>query len=93
MAEEKRTIKLPHNIVLENRKALMITGVSEVDSFDEHTVNLFTDMGELTIKGAELHISQLNVETGELNITGNIFGLVYSDDREKQSGFFSRLFK
>ena len=33
-AEPKRTVKLPHNIIMENRKKLMITGVSEVDSFD-----------------------------------------------------------
>ncbi|OJU15408.1 MAG: sporulation protein YabP [Clostridiales bacterium 43-6] len=93
MPEEKKAIRMPQNIVLENRKALMVTGVSEVDSFDEHTVNLFTELGELTIKGQELHISQLNVETGGLNVSGNIYGLVYTDDKENKPGFFGRLFK
>ncbi len=84
MPEEKKAIRMPQNIVLENRKALMVTGVSEVDSFDEHTVNLFTELGELTIKGQELHISQLNVETGELNVSCNIYGLDYTDDKENK---------
>ena len=90
--EEKRTVKLPHNIIMENRKKVMITGVSQVDSFDEQTVILDTDMGELTVKGSDLHISQLNVDTGELNINGNIYGLVYSNDN-RQTGFLARLFK
>lgn len=90
--EEKRTVKLPHNIIMENRKKVMITGISQVDSFDEQTIILDTDMGELTVKGSDLHISQLNVDTGELNITGNIYGLVYSNDNNR-SGFLARLFK
>ena len=90
---EKRTIKLPHNIVMEDRKSLMITGVSDVDSFDDATIVVYTDMGELTVRGADLHIGKLNVETGELSITGQIIALGYTDDREKGGGFFSRLFK
>lgn len=93
MAEEKRTVKMPHNVILEDRKSLMITGVSDVDSFDDQTITVYTDMGEMTIRGTGLHIGKLSLETGELNITGNIFALGYSDNREKQGGFFSRMFK
>ena len=93
MAEEKRSIKLPHNLVMEDRKTLMITGVSDVDSFDDQTVVVYTDLGELTVRGSNLHIGKLRVETGELNITGNIFALGYTDDREKRGGIFGRLFK
>ena len=92
-AEEKRTVKMPHNVILEDRKSLMITGVSDVDSFDDQTITVYTDMGEMTIRGTGLHIGKLSLETGELNITGNIFALGYSDNREKQGGFFSRMFK
>ncbi len=35
MAEEKRAVKIPHNLILENRKSLNISGVSDVDSFGE----------------------------------------------------------
>ena len=93
MAEEKRTVKMPHNVILEDRKSLMITGVSDVDSFDDQTIAVYTDLGEMTIRGTGLHIGKLSLETGELNITGNIFALGYSDNREKQGGFFSRMFK
>ena len=92
--EEKRSVKLPHNVIMEDRKSLMITGVSDVDSFDEQTVVVYTDMGELTVRGSGLHIGRLNVETGELNVTGQIYALGYTDDREKNTGgFFGRLFK
>lgn len=91
--DDRNMLKLPHNVILEDRKNLMVSGVSDVDSFDEQTVIAYTDMGELTVRGADLHISRLNTETGELNITGNIHGLVYSDDNERGTGFFGRLFK
>ncbi|MBQ2676344.1 MAG: sporulation protein YabP [Clostridia bacterium] len=93
LSEEKRTVKLPHNLIMENRAKLNITGVSQVDSFDEQTVVLITDMGELTVKGSNLHISQLNVDTGELNIDGSIYGLVYADSNASRGGFLTRLFK
>ena len=93
MPEEKRTIKLPHNIVMEDRKTLMITGVSDVDSFDDQNVVVFTDLGELTVRGNNLHIGKLSVETGELSVTGNIYALGYTDDRERSGGLFSRMFK
>lgn len=90
--EDKRTVRLPHNIIMENRKKLVISGVTQVDSFDDQSVMLATSMGDLTIKGSDLHISQLNVDSGELNITGNIYGMVYSEN-DRSTGFFSRLFK
>ena len=93
MIEEKHTVKLPHNLILEDRKSLTVTGVSDVDSFDEQTVVVYTEMGELTVKGADLHIGRLSIETGELNLTGNIYALAYTDDRAHQGGLFGRLFK
>ena len=95
MAEEKKSIKIPHNIIMEDRKNLTISGVSDIDSFDEQTVVLFTDMGDLTIKGNDLHINKLNVDTGELTMEGNIVILSYSDAQKQHSGggVFSKLFR
>ena len=94
MVEEKKVPRKAHNIILEDRHAIMVSGVSDVDSFDEQTVVLFTDMGELTVQGANLHINKLNVETGDLTMEGEIQSFSYSDDVSKHSGsFFSRLFK
>lgn len=93
MAEEKRQIAVPHNLVLEDRRMLTVSGVSDVDSFDEETVVVFTDLGELTVRGNNLHINRLSVETGELTVEGNIAALIYSDDMPKSGGFFSKVFR
>lgn len=94
MSEEKKQIKTAHNLIMENRKTISVSGVVDVDSFDESTVVIFTDMGTLTVKGTDLHINRLSVDTGELIIDGNIISLTYTDeDSRKDSGFFSKLFR
>ncbi len=93
MADEKRMTAMPHNLVLEDRKLLTVSGVSDVDSFDEETVVVFTDLGELTIRGANLHINRLSVEVWEHTVEGNIGEMIYSDDTPKSCGFFSKVFR
>ena len=92
MTEEKKPAKVPHSLIVENRHALTATGVSNVDSFDEQTIVAYTDMGELVIRGSQLKINKLNIETGELNLVGDIVSMSYSDNKPV-GGFFSRLFK
>jgi sporulation protein YabP len=89
---EQKTVKTPHTLVLDNRKVLTATGVSNVNNFDEETVTACTDIGELSVKGAELHIEKLNVETGELTLSGEITSVSYAENRPS-GGFFSRLLK
>lgn len=93
MPEEKKTVQVPHNIMLEDRHMLTVSGVSDVDSFDEQAVTVFTDMGELTVRGSNLHINKLSVEVGELTVEGNISALIYTDDAVKGGGFFSKVFR
>ncbi len=93
MAEEKKTVKVPHSLILENRKALTATGVSNVDSFDDQTVVAYTDLGELVIKGNGLAISKLNIETGELTLSGEISSMTYTENQSSNGGFFSKLFR
>lgn len=93
MADEKRNPSMPHNLVLEDRRLLTVSGVSDVDSFDEETVIVFTDSGELTVRGSDLHINRLSVEMGELTVEGRISALIYSEDTPKSGGFFSRVFR
>ncbi len=90
---EENKIKMPHNVVMEDRRKIALTGVSDVDSFDEETVIVFTDMGELIIKGNNLHVNRLDIDTGEVSVDGKIFSLSYTDDRPVQGGFFSRMFR
>lgn len=92
MAEEKKPVKTPHSLILENRRTLTATGVSNVDSFDEQTIVAYTDLGQLVIKGSKLKINKLNVETGELTLYGEISSMSYSET-QLSGGFFARLFK
>ncbi len=94
MIEEKKNNKVSHNIILENRNKLSISGVNDVDSFDDKQISAFTEMGFLTIKGSNLHINKFNTQNGELNLSGKIDSLLYSN-REKSSttNLISKLFK
>ncbi len=83
-----------HNIILEGRSALSASGVEDVDSFDENSVNIFTSQGVLTVRGEQLHINKFSIETGELALEGNIYSLSYTDDQGKKAGgFFSKVFR
>ncbi len=91
MTENK--IKMPHSLILKDRSQLTVSGVTDVDSFDENLITAYTDYGELTIKGEELHISVLNIDTGDLSIEGKISSLVYLDNQPKSTSFFSKVFR
>jgi len=85
-----------HSILMENRQKVTITGVEDVDSFDEASVLLVTDLGYITLHGMDLHISKLNLEEGQLIVEGDITGLEYSDHEGfggKGGGFFKKMFK
>lgn len=83
-----------HNIILEGRKKLSLSGVTDVDSFDENTVLLYTCMGEMTVRGADLHVNGLSVESGEMSIEGEIKSIVYGDpDRRSPLSLFGKLFR
>ena len=90
---EENRVKMPHNIILNDRKKLNVSGVKDVDSFDEETIIVYTELGEMTVRGNDLHINTLNVETGELSIEGSIYAIIYSDDTPKKEGFFSKVFR
>lgn len=86
----------PHKLVLQNRSAGSITGIADVVSFDENAVVLDTDMGLLTIRGKELHVSRLTLEKGEVDVDGTIDSLTYSSNnalRKSGESLFTRLFK
>ena len=92
MTNDSRLAVHSHNVIMEDRKSLSVSGVTEVDSFDEQTVVLHTHLGELTIKGNDLHIEKLNTDSGDVALTGSIYGLMYTTDQPK-SGFWGRVFR
>lgn len=93
---EEKTSTRPHRLMMQNRSALSITGIRDVVSFDENQVILDTDMGLLTMKGKELHVSRLTLEKGEVDVDGSVDSLVYSSNEayhKSGESIFSRLFR
>lgn len=88
----EENVRLNHNIIVEDRKKMTLTGVRDVLSFDEETVVLETALGRLTVKGSGLHIANFDTKSGDLFAEGRLYALVYTSE-EKSGGFLSRLFK
>ncbi|MBQ1183771.1 MAG: sporulation protein YabP [Clostridia bacterium] len=87
----EQIVKGNHGIILENRQKLSVSGVIDVIGFDEETVVLKTQLGDLTVKGNGLKVQSFAVETGGLLVEGNIAAIVYTENRQKR-GIASRLF-
>ena len=88
--EEKRSI-----LMLENRKKLTINGVIEVINFNENQIFLNTDVGTMIVKGQELKMNKLDVQNGDVIITGKVDSFVYTSDKvkAKKDSIISRLFR
>jgi sporulation protein YabP len=84
-----------HDVIMRGRRTLEISGVKQVESFDNEEFLLETVMGFLAIKGQNLQMKNLDVDKGIVSIKGKVFDLVYLDDQhgEKAKGFFSKLFR
>ena len=95
MYEEKnRRAEWPHNVIMEDRARLSVSGVEDVESFDENTVVLYTGRGLLTVRGSGLRVDRLSIEGGELSIEGTFDALQYQDEQPaREGGFFARLFR
>ena len=84
----------PHNLIMENREKLTLTGVVDIHSFDDELVLVETQMGILTIKGNDLKMNKLNLDNNELVVEGKISALVYSEtDIAKKGGMLGKIFK
>ncbi|WP_042353255.1 sporulation protein YabP [Bacillus massiliigorillae] len=84
-----------HDVIMKGRRLLEITGVKQVESFDNEEFLLETSMGFLAIKGENLQMKNLDVDSGVVSIKGKIFDLVYVDEPggDKGKGFFGKLFR
>ncbi|NMA86772.1 MAG: sporulation protein YabP [Tissierellia bacterium] len=82
------------NILVENRAKVTITGVEQVESFNDNTIILTTVKGGMIIKGENLHVGKLNIEDGNVKIEGIINGINYSDkDLSQKGNIIGKLFK
>ena len=93
--EEQRIAKA-HKLVVNNRKTSMVTGVLDVLSFDLNEILLETEQGMLMVKGTDLHVNRLSVEKGEVDLSGNIDSVSYSEvhtGAKQGENLFSKLFR
>lgn len=83
------------NLILENRNKLNISGVLDVLSFDDQLVIVETELGLLTVKGENLRINKLSIDTSEVIVEGEISSLSYSEKEfdKKNSSFLGKIFK
>mgnify|MGYP001348828289 CR=1 FL=1 len=91
MANEYRA-ETPHSLILEDRRRLSVSGVSEVVSFDENQVVMETAQGQLTVDGEGLHVEKLSLEVGELTLEGEIEAMAYARENARKGSFWSRVF-
>ncbi len=84
------------NVILENREKLTISGVLDVLSFDDQIVIVETELGLLTVKGENLRINKLSLDTTEVIVEGTIFNLSYSEknlDKKSGGSILGKIFK
>ena len=91
MRMEERTVQKNHKLVINNRKTSLVTGV-----IDLNEILLETEQGMMMVKGTDLHVNRLSLEKGEVDLSGNIDSVAYSDVQahgKQQENIFSKLFR
>ena len=93
--EEKKRSGTRHALTIDRRESITVSGVTDVISFDEESVIGETEMGVIIIRGVNLHVKRINLESGELSVTGEIDGVTYENPgvAGKSKSFMGRLFK
>ncbi|MBQ2937479.1 MAG: sporulation protein YabP [Clostridia bacterium] len=83
------------NLVLENREKLSISGVLDVLSFDDQVIIAETELGLLNVKGDNLRINKLSIDTSEVVVEGEIYNLSYSEKNsdKTKSSLLGKIFK
>ena len=79
----------PHHVALEERRSLTVSGVEDVERFDENAIVLSTSQGTMVVSGSQLHIEKLSLDGGDLKVEGEIDAISYEDDPPAgRGGFF-----
>ena len=81
-----------HRLELDGRESLTVSGVEDVERFDESGIVMSTAAGTLVITGEDLHIGKLSLDGGELHVDGRIDSLTYEDQGYGRGGLLRRLF-
>ena len=82
-----------HNFICKERKYLEISGVKNIERFDESEFLIETTLGCMCIKGNELSLNKLDTEHGDVIIKGNISSIEYTTGEKGHESLFSKIFK
>ncbi len=91
MAYDEKERTKPHSVSMDDRCRLSVTGVDDVESFDEATIIMNTSQGNLIVRGSGLHIGKISLDVGEIKVEGMITDLSY-EEKAHTGGFWARLF-
>lgn len=89
--EKARSAKRSHNIIMESREKLTISGVEDVSGFDENEIVMTTVCGALVVRGSDLKIDKLSLDTGDIAIRGLVTDLGYEEVQQSRS-LWAKLF-
>lgn len=90
--EKPKSVQKPHSVSMEDRCKMSITGVEDVESFDETEIVMRTSQGNLIVRGSGLHIGKISLDVGELKVEGLIIELIYEEQHAPAASFWSRIF-
>ena len=95
MPEDRKKSSSRHSLHIDRRENVLVTGMLDVISFDEESVIGETEMGVIIIRGGNLHVNRISLESGELSVTGEVESVTYESPggQVKAKSLLGRLFK
>jgi len=91
---EKEISTFTHNITLNERKNLVVSGVKKIDNFDSNEFLIESTLGYLKVTGSDLEIVKLDTREGNVSIKGQVNGIVYNEkEKQEKESFITKLFK
>lgn len=89
---DKKEVKKISSVNIFNQEKIEVSDCKQVISSTDKEVTAKTDGGFVVISGANMTISKLIPENGELTVTGLISGVRFETKIAKKS-FFGKVFK
>lgn len=92
--EKKTDFNCNHGLILQQRETLSLTGVTDVDNFNDKVLLIYTSLGELTVRGRNLCVESFSAESGELMAHGDIKAMIYGDrNRQSKPNILRKIFR
>ena len=75
--ENNYNVQQHHTLEMKDRKNLSLTGVKNIESFDNEEFLVETNLGFLLVKGKGLSLGKMDTDNGDLVIKGIIESMNY----------------